>query len=348
MSQIILNLDTRLLLVWPEDISDNYTLHKLDKLKLNSLINIFKQSLDAASKEESATKLSQAYSILGSLETFASLKYLNIAISLKKYEIEDYDSYFDVKREKTKTSSVFLVARSILMAYKTFLNMRFFIQNHGGKYSYDSLSIWKKYHWIFFVFIQGNILALLHLKKEMRKENIVQAGTILKSMSKLMLASGASMLFAGASQPHEYENEIRPTMMPPHVNSPDFSGIMSYDHAYLINLWNKEKSLFKLIPPILQPVYEEFLEAHKFLALAHKFVCHKYGGNQTGSLRESKVNALEILEKINDSRRKLIINSDHQLFNPDSRLRLQDNSEYEEYIKVGFKCYSQLLIKSCN
>ncbi len=200
----------------------------------------------------------------------------------------------------------------------------------------------------FFVFLQANILCMIHLKKEMRKENIVQVGVILKSMSQLMLASGASMLFAGTSQPQEYENEIRPTMMLPHVNSPDFSGIMSYDHAYLINSWNKEKGLFKLVPTFLKSAYEEFLESHKFLALAHKFVCHKYGGEQTGSLRENKAIALEILEKINDSRRRLIISSDRQLLNPDSRLRLTDDSEYEEYLKTGFKCYSQLLIKSLN
>ena len=107
---------------------------------------------------------------------------------------------------------------------------------------------------------------------------MVQVGAILKSMSRLMLASGASMLFAGESQPQEYENEVRPTMMSPNVNSPDFSGMMSYDHTYLINLWNKEKELFKLIPSFLRSAYEEFLESHQFLALAHKFVFHKYGG----------------------------------------------------------------------
>lgn len=131
MSKRILNLDASLLLPWPEDISDNYDLNELDRLKSSQLISVFKASVDAPSKEESATKLNQAYSILGSFETFSSQKYLTLSGSLKKGEIEDYDFYFDVKREQTKISPVFLVIRSILMAYKTFLNMRCFSQNNG-------------------------------------------------------------------------------------------------------------------------------------------------------------------------------------------------------------------------
>jgi hypothetical protein len=349
MSKIIFYLDPTLLLPWPEDISDKYDLNNLDKLKLNNLINIFKASVDAQSEEEAVTKLNQAYSMLGSVETFwASPKYLTLIGSLKKWEVDDYDVYFDVKREQTKNSPAFLVIRSILMAYKTFLSMKYLNQKNGLEATHNSLFIWKRYHWLFFVLLQGNILCLSHFKKEMRKENMMQVGAILKSMSKLMLASGASMLFAGGSQSQEYENTIRPTMMPPNVNSPEFSGIMSYDHAYLINLWNKEKKLFKLIPSFLNPAYEQFLDAHKFMASAHKFVCQKYGGDREGSLRETKVTALENLEKITDSRRRLIISSERQLLNPDSRLRLTDESEYEEYVKIGFKCYSQLLMKSFN
>ncbi|MEI3649194.1 MAG: hypothetical protein V6D39_04255 [Dolichospermum lemmermannii FEM_B0920] len=346
MSENILNLDPSLLLAWPEDISHKYDLNDLDKLKLSNLINIFKASVDAQSKAESLTKLNQAYSMLGSFETFSSQKYLTLTGSLKKWEVEDYDFYFDVKREQTNNSPVYLVIRSILMAYKTFLNLTYFSQNNGSEGIDNALLIWKRYHWLFFVFVQGNILCMLHLKKEMRRENMVQVGVILKSMSKLMLASGASMIFAGTPQSQEYENEIRPTMMPPYVISPEFSGLMSYDHAYLINLWNKEKKLFKLIPSFLSPAYEEFLKAHEFLALAHKFVCQKYQGSQIGSLRDEKVSALENLENFNNSRRKLIINSDDQLLNPDNKLRLTDEFEYEEYIQVGFKCYSQLLINN--
>jgi hypothetical protein len=349
MSKNILNSDPSLLLPWPEDISCHYyDLNNLDKLKLSNLITVFKASVDAQSKEAAATKLSQSYSMLGSFETFSSQKYLTLTGSLKKWEVEDYDFYFDVKREQTKNSAAYLVIRSILIAYKTFLNLTYFSKKNGAEGIDNALLIWKRYHWLFFVFVQGNILCMLHLKKEMRQDNIVQAGAILKTMSQLMLASGASMIFAGASQAQEYENGIRPTMMPPYVSSPEFSGLMSYDHAYLINLWNKEKKLFKLIPSFLSPAYEEFLKAHEFLALAHKFVCQKYQGSLTGSLRDEKVSALENLEKFNNLRRKLIINSDHQLLNPDNELRLTDEFEYEEYIKVGFKCYSQLLINSLN
>jgi hypothetical protein len=340
MSSRILNLDANLCLAWPEDISGSYDLNELDRLKLVRLINLFKASIDSSLKEEAAIKLDQAYSILGSPKTFSTQKYLTVAGPLKKEEVEEYDFYFDIKREQTQSSSVFLVIKSILMAYKTFLNLRCFNQDN------DALLMWKRYHWIFFVFLQGNILCMLHLRREMRKENMVQVGVILKLMSQLMLASGASMIFAGVSGAQEYADEIRPTMMPPNVKSPDFSGLMSYDHSYLMSLWNKDKKLFKLMPSFLDSAYEEFVDGHKFLALAHQFVCNKYGGYEAGSLREKKITALASLEEFNNARRKLIVKSDCQLLNSDSKLQLRHEFEYEEYIKNGFKCYVRLLAKS--
>lgn len=340
----ILNSQASLLLPLPEDLSDNYNLNPSDQLKISKIISVFQESIDARSKEESVTKLNQAYSILGSFKTFSSPKNLTFTRLLKEWEVDDYDSYFDVKREQTKESPAFLVLRSILVAYRTFLNLRSLNQVQGSEFIDNSLLTWKRYHWLFFIFLQGNILCMLHFKKQ----NMVEAEVILKAMSQLMLASGASMLFAGESKPQEYENTIRPTMMPPHVKSPEFSGIMSYDHAYLINLWNQEKNYFKLIPSFFESTYEDFLKAHEFLALAHKFVCHKYGGSQTGSLRGKKVTALENLEKINSARRRLIIRSKQELLDPNSNLTLTDEAIYENYIKLGFKSYIQLLIKTLN
>lgn len=74
VSKIISISNASLLLPWTEDISDNYDLNELDRLKLINLISVFKASVDAPLKEESATKLSQGYSILGSLETFSAQK----------------------------------------------------------------------------------------------------------------------------------------------------------------------------------------------------------------------------------------------------------------------------------
>jgi hypothetical protein len=147
MTNRISNLDTSLCLAWPEDISDSYDLQELDKLKLLKVIKLFKAAIDEPSKEEATIKLDQAFSVLGVLETFSTQKYLNITGSLKKWEVEEYDFYFDIKREQTQDSSVFLVIRSILMAYKTFLKLKYFNQDQD-----HALLIWKQYHWIFFVF----------------------------------------------------------------------------------------------------------------------------------------------------------------------------------------------------
>lgn len=341
-------LDKNIVLPWPEDlVFDNLT--SVDKLKLCQILNLFEQAVDEPLYQDSIAKINQALNMLGSIETFSTKEYFFVTNSLKKEEIEDYDNYFEIKRVQTKAPSAYLIVKSMLVAYKTFAIVKYSeIESQANLIDLsDSLLVWKKYHWLFFIFSQGSVICILLLKREMRKRNIIQTGSILKAMAQLMLASAASMFSAASFDRKHYDEEVRPTMMTPHVNSTDFSGLMSYDHAYLVNLWKKEQALFKSLDRFLNIQYKEFLSAYGFLASAHKSICQKYGGDEAGSLRDEKTTALNSLEKITASRTK-IFNNNIQLPQTDRCFKPIQENEYEQLIKTGFKYYSQLLNKSFN
>jgi hypothetical protein len=166
----------------------------------------------------------------------------------------------------------------------------------------NSYQIWKGFHWSFFVNIQGLIISLSRFEKHLTSGNLSQAQIELKTATDLMLASGAAMSLAGSFSRDEYEEYIRPTMAPPHVKSADFSGLMSWDHAWLMQIWKRLRPLFQQLPTPLQPEHKRFVQAYFELATAHKAVCEKFGGEETGSLRFDRGNALKTLDKFALSR----------------------------------------------
>ncbi|MEB3281620.1 MAG: hypothetical protein VKK42_22135 [Lyngbya sp.] len=166
----------------------------------------------------------------------------------------------------------------------------------------NSYQIWKGFHWSFFVNIQGLIICLSRFENALTSGNLSQAKIELKTATDLMLASGAAMSLAGSFSRDEYEEYIRPTMTPPHVKSADFSGLMSWDHAWLMQIWKRLRPHFQQLPTALQPEHKRFVQAYFELATAHKAVCEKFGGNETGSLRFDRGNALKTLDKFARSR----------------------------------------------
>lgn len=169
--------------------------------------------------------------------------------------------------------------------------------------------IWQGFHWSFFINVQGLIISMLRFEQLMAMENIQLAGIELKTSANLMLAAAASMELAGDFSREEYEQYIRPTMMPPKVQSNDFSGLMFWDHAYLIKIWKKIQPRFKNMPLALKSEQDEFIAAYMTLSQSHKKVCSKFGGSEIGSLRSQNTTAINTLEKFEQNRNKLISNS---------------------------------------
>ena len=170
----------------------------------------------------------------------------------------------------------------------------------------NPLEVWQGFHWSFFINVQGLIIAMLRFEKYMTLENITAAKTELNTAAELMLSAAASMELAGGFSQEEYNHYIRPTMMPPKVKSEDFSGLMFWDHAYLMVVWKKIQPFFKNMPHVLQAEQDEFIAAYMVLSQSHKKVCSKFGGDEITSLRGSKATAIETLNKFERNRYKSI------------------------------------------
>ena len=169
--------------------------------------------------------------------------------------------------------------------------------------------VWQGFHWSFFINVQGLIISLNRFEKYLILQDISKAKIELKSCTKFLLASGSAMKLAGSFSQQEYEKEVRPTMTPPQVVSQDFSGLMSWDHGALIQTWKRLAPIFKNLPIELKCEYDDFVNAYRQLATAHRSVCEKFGGDETGSLRFDNSNALDTLDKFRNSRLKLISDS---------------------------------------
>lgn len=172
----------------------------------------------------------------------------------------------------------------------------------------NPLKIWQGFHWSFFISIQGLIISMLRFERSITLEDIQAAKVELNTSAKLMLAAAASMELAGEFSREEYDRYIRPTMMPPKVQSEDFSGLMFWDHAYLMVIWQKIQPIFKNMPQVLQSEQNKFISAYMVLSQSHKQVCSKFGGDEISSLRGSKATAIKTLNKFEQNRHKLISN----------------------------------------
>ena len=168
------------------------------------------------------------------------------------------------------------------------------------------LEVWQGFHWSFFIYVQGLIIAMLRFEKYTISNNVTAAKTELNTAAQLMLSAAASMELAGGFSREEYNQYIRPTMMPPKVKSEDFSGLMFWDHAYLMMVWKKIQPFFKNMPQVLQAEQDEFIAAYQVLSQSHKHVCSKFGGDEITSLRGSKATAIETLNKFERNRQKTI------------------------------------------
>lgn len=168
-----------------------------------------------------------------------------------------------------------------------------------------SQTIWRGFHWSFFINTQGLIICLRRFERFVAMNRICQAEVELKTATDLMTASSASLILAGSFSRQEYD-QVRTSMSPPHVKSSDFSGLMSWEHAVLVQVWKRLRPIFAELPAALKPQHEEFVHAYHNLANAHRAVCEKFGGDKDGSLRFQGNSALDTLDKFGHSRQQLI------------------------------------------
>lgn len=173
----------------------------------------------------------------------------------------------------------------------------------------DLLHLWKHGHWIFFVITQALILCCRRLADAIRIADLGASKIELETATQLMWAAGASMKITGSFTNEDYHKEVRPTMTygdgKSQVKSMSLSGVMTWDHDYLVNVvWKHELlPISSTLKNTLQTEYKEFVRAYKEgLSLGHKSICSKFGGREIGSLREPDHIAIDTLNKIEQYR----------------------------------------------
>ncbi|MEM9446195.1 MAG: siderophore biosynthesis protein [Verrucomicrobiota bacterium] len=172
--------------------------------------------------------------------------------------------------------------------------------------STPALTLWKQFHWLFFINTQGLLVCLRRLKNALQANQIEEAKIEFKTAVSLLRASGASMEMAGQFSKAEYEKEVRPTMQAPQMPNDNFSGLMSRDHSALVRLWYELRPFFKNLPQELHPYHRDFYKAYEFLANSHRAVCKRFVGSENGSIRTENNSAIDILDMYLRNRSNII------------------------------------------
>jgi hypothetical protein len=172
----------------------------------------------------------------------------------------------------------------------------------------NPLHRWRVGHHLFFVLIQGLILALRRFELATTKSMQVEAALHLESATSLLWASAVVMRFAGDFPEKDYDDQVRSTMMPPRV-SDGFSGLLSHDHRVMLEILKRLRPVFAQLPAGLERPRDRFLAALNSAYECHIFVCRRFAGDKAPSLRTATGNArsaVEVLEKFRQSRIELV------------------------------------------
>lgn len=166
--------------------------------------------------------------------------------------------------------------------------------------------IWQEFHWAFFLNTQGLILCLRRFALLLDRDDIPGAAAELDAAAELMDASAAAMQLAGSFTREEYEADVRVSMTPPNVKSEGFSGLMSWEHGVLVNLWRELRPRFAALPAALAPAHARFARAYRGMAEGHVEVCARFVGDGAPSLRYDNREALVSLRRFGENRLAMI------------------------------------------
>lgn len=151
------------------------------------------------------------------------------------------------------------------------------------KATVDPYQRWMYAHHLFFVLIQGLIIAHRDLLKALKTSNLSEAVAAFNLATNLFWGSTGAFRFGTDYSPEEYEKVVRPTMGPPDF-SPGFSDLQSVDHTALLSLIAKLNPYFKNLPDELKPAYQGYISALHAVYENHAFVCERFVGKKGESL----------------------------------------------------------------
>lgn len=161
---------------------------------------------------------------------------------------------------------------------------------------------WRRGHWVFFVLIEGLVLAHDALCRCLSAGDEAGALDALRLATDLWWAAGAALPFAGDLPPGSYESVVRPSMKPPQT-SREFSGLHSVDHAVLIRRLRAMREKMANLPESLRTQHQSYLWSLSVVYQSHAAVCEHFVGNKA-SLSGQRTGARPAPEVLRDTLQK--------------------------------------------
>jgi hypothetical protein len=167
---------------------------------------------------------------------------------------------------------------------------------------------WRIGHHGFFALTQGLIVALNCFRAARAEGDRGTAGRMLGLTARLFDAGAAAFVFTGEFSAAQYQGRVRPSMEPPGV-SPGFSGLLSPDHHYLVRLLGLLRPELRDLPAELAPAHRRLAAALAGAYEAHKYVCARFGGDRSVSLRMSEASentAVDVIHGLKLARGRMV------------------------------------------
>ncbi|RAJ58797.1 hypothetical protein K378_05030 [Streptomyces sp. Amel2xB2] len=147
----------------------------------------------------------------------------------------------------------------------------------------DGLRRWVRGHHVFMAFAQGCALAVSSLTAAVEDGDQETAAVAAAVATRMMRASRAALRFAGDATEDQYQEEIRPTLMPP-IAPPQMSGLRWRDHEALVRALTDSGPAWSSLAEQHPELLEEFRAALDETYDAHKGVCGHFVGSESPSL----------------------------------------------------------------
>ncbi|WP_173874248.1 hypothetical protein SALCHL_006340 [Streptomyces albus subsp. chlorinus] len=147
----------------------------------------------------------------------------------------------------------------------------------------DGLRRWVRGHHVFMVFAQGCALAVSGMTAAVEDGDRETAAVAAAVATRMMRASRAALRFAGDATETQYQDEIRPTLMPP-VAPPQMSGLRWRDHEALVRALTASGPAWASLAEDRPDLLAAFRSALDDTYDAHKGVCGHFVGSESPSL----------------------------------------------------------------
>jgi hypothetical protein len=164
---------------------------------------------------------------------------------------------------------------------------------------------WLRGHQVFAALTQGLVLTLDRLTLAHTQADQTAFATQLELMTGLFHASALAFRYTADFDTAVYTHTIRPSMCEPHVPA-GFSGTLSSDHGVLVRQLSGSRALLEAAQQCLPQAYGQMRAALAQVYADHKWVCSRFDGAETPSLRTSSNDglspAVDMLERFRNRR----------------------------------------------